>query len=55
MNPVSDQCEAAHVPCIGTIVPWQSWFLGRGGKIGTSADSSFVTGATLAVDGGMLL
>ena len=36
VNPVSDQCEAAHVPCIGTIVPWQSWFLGRGGKIGKS-------------------
>lgn len=40
VNPVSDQCEAAHVPCIGTIVPWQSWFLGRGGKIGTSAATS---------------
>jgi nifR3 family TIM-barrel protein len=33
-------CEAAHVPCIGTIVPWQSWFLGRGGKIGTTAATS---------------
>ena len=40
VNPVSDQCEAAHVPCIGTIVPWQSWFLGRGGKIGTTAATS---------------
>jgi branched-chain amino acid transport system substrate-binding protein len=40
VNPVSDQCEAAHVPCIGTIVPWQSWFLGRGGKIGADAASS---------------
>ena len=40
VNPVSDQCEAAHVPCIGTIVPWQSWFLGRGGKIGSSAATS---------------
>ena len=40
VNPVSDQCEAAHVPCIGTIVPWQAWFLGRGGKIGANAASS---------------
>lgn len=40
VNPVSDQCEAAHIPCIGTIVPWQSWFLGRGGKIGSSPATS---------------
>ena len=40
VNPVSDQCEAAHVPCIGTIVPWRSWFLGRSGKIGTTAATS---------------
>lgn len=31
VNPVSDQCEAAGVPCLGTIVPWQSWFNARGG------------------------
>jgi branched-chain amino acid transport system substrate-binding protein len=29
-NPVSDQCEANHVPCISTVAPWQSWFFGRG-------------------------
>src|SRR5215470_16652368 len=40
VNPVSDQCEAAHVPCLGTIVPWQAWFLGRGGKIGSTAATS---------------
>jgi branched-chain amino acid transport system substrate-binding protein len=40
VNPVSDQCESAHVPCLGTIVPWESWFLGRGGTIGTSAGTS---------------
>jgi branched-chain amino acid transport system substrate-binding protein len=40
VNPVSDQCESAHVPCVGTIVPWQAWFLGRGGKIGSSAATS---------------
>jgi len=34
VNPVSDACEAAGVPCISTVVPWESWFLGRGGKVG---------------------
>jgi branched-chain amino acid transport system substrate-binding protein len=34
VNPVSDACEAAGVPCISTVVPWQAWYLGRGAKIG---------------------
>src|SRR5438094_3299514 len=34
VNPVSDACEAAGVPCISTVVPWEAWFLGRGGKPG---------------------
>jgi branched-chain amino acid transport system substrate-binding protein len=34
VNPVSDACEAAGVPCISTVVPWESWYLGRGGKVG---------------------
>ena len=33
-NPVSDACEAAGVPCISTVVPWESWYLGRGAKPG---------------------
>jgi branched-chain amino acid transport system substrate-binding protein len=33
-NPVSDACEAAHVPCISTVVPWEAWYLGRGAKVG---------------------
>jgi branched-chain amino acid transport system substrate-binding protein len=24
-NPVSDQCEAAQVPCISSVAPWQPW------------------------------
>jgi branched-chain amino acid transport system substrate-binding protein len=32
VNPVSDACEAAGVPCISTVVPWESWYFGRGGK-----------------------
>jgi branched-chain amino acid transport system substrate-binding protein len=34
VNPVSDACEAAGVPCISTVVPWESWYLGRGAKPG---------------------
>jgi len=29
---VSNACEANGVPCITTVVPWQSWFIGRGGQ-----------------------
>ncbi|GAA6142758.1 ABC transporter substrate-binding protein [Hydrogenophaga sp. 5NK40-0174] len=29
-NPVSDACEAAGVPCVSSIVPWQAWYYGRG-------------------------
>jgi branched-chain amino acid transport system substrate-binding protein len=28
-NPVADQCEAAGVPCISTVTPWQPYFFGR--------------------------
>jgi branched-chain amino acid transport system substrate-binding protein len=34
-NPVSDACELNGVPCISTIVPWQPWFFGRGGRTDT--------------------
>ncbi|WP_127805767.1 ABC transporter substrate-binding protein [Hydrogenophaga sp. NH-16] len=30
-NPVSDVCEAAGVPCVTAIAPWQAWFYGRKG------------------------
>ncbi len=32
VNPVSDACEAAGVPCVSTIVPWEAWYFGRGAK-----------------------
>lgn len=32
VNPVADACEAAGVPCISTVVPWQAWYFGRGAK-----------------------
>jgi len=34
VNPVSDACEAAGVPCLGTIMPWEAWYFGRGAKPG---------------------
>lgn len=33
-NPVADACEAAGVPSITSIAPWESFFFGRGGKPG---------------------
>ncbi|RKP53360.1 ABC transporter substrate-binding protein [Pararobbsia silviterrae] len=34
VNPVSDACEAAGVPCIATVMPWEAWYFGRGAKPG---------------------
>lgn len=34
VNPVSDACEAAGVPSLGTVCPLESFFFGRGGKPG---------------------
>jgi len=34
INPVADACEAAGVPCISTVMPWQAWYFGRGAKPG---------------------
>ena len=31
-NPVADACEAAGVPCVTTVAPWQAWFNGRKGN-----------------------
>lgn len=34
VNPVSDACEAAAVPCLATVMPWEAWYFGRGAKPG---------------------
>jgi branched-chain amino acid transport system substrate-binding protein len=34
VNPASDAAEAAGVPCISTVVPWEAWYYGRGAKPG---------------------
>lgn len=31
-NPVADVCEAAGVPCVTTVAPWQAWLFGRNGR-----------------------
>ena len=31
-NPVSGVCEAQGVPCVSTVVPWESWYAGLGGN-----------------------
>ena len=41
VNPVSAACEASGVPCISSVVPWQAWYLGLGGKIGQSTTFKF--------------
>jgi branched-chain amino acid transport system substrate-binding protein len=37
VNPVSDACEAAGVPCVSTVVPWEAWYFGRGAKAGAAS------------------
>jgi branched-chain amino acid transport system substrate-binding protein len=41
-NPVSDQCEAAGVPCVATICPWEIWFNTRGGSATKTFDYTFL-------------
>jgi branched-chain amino acid transport system substrate-binding protein len=35
-NPVADVCEAEGIPCVATVVPWESWYFGRGAKPGST-------------------
>src|SRR5579884_739345 len=32
VNPVADACEAAGIPCLSTVEPWEAWYFGRGAK-----------------------
>jgi branched-chain amino acid transport system substrate-binding protein len=34
VNPVADAAEAAGVPCVTTVAPWEAWYFGRGAKPG---------------------
>jgi branched-chain amino acid transport system substrate-binding protein len=40
-NPVADVCEAAGVPCVTTVAPWQAWLFGRNGKPEKGFDWTF--------------
>ena len=37
INPVADACEAAGVPCLSTVMPWEAWYFGRGAKPGAAS------------------
>ncbi|MHB0979930.1 MAG: ABC transporter substrate-binding protein [Thermoleophilia bacterium] len=41
INPVSDACEAAGVPYIATVCPWEAWYFGRGAKPGEPSPFRF--------------
>ena len=41
VNPASDAAEAAGVPCISTVVPWEAWYFGRGAKPGAPSPFRF--------------
>jgi len=32
VNPVADACEAASIPSLNTVMPWEAFYFGRGGK-----------------------
>lgn len=34
INPVADASEAAGIPCLSTVMPWEAWYFGRGAKPG---------------------
>lgn len=40
-NPVADAAEAAGVPCISTVQPWEAWFFGRKGNPKKGFKSTF--------------
>jgi branched-chain amino acid transport system substrate-binding protein len=37
---VARMCQSAGVPCISTGIPWETWFLARGGKLGETRAKS---------------
>ena len=41
VNPVADAAEAAGVPYVTTVVPWEAWYFGRGAKPGQPSPFRF--------------
>jgi branched-chain amino acid transport system substrate-binding protein len=50
VNPVADACEAAGVPCISTVVPWEAWYFGRGAKPGQPSPFKYTFHFCFGVD-----
>ncbi len=50
INPVSDACEAAGVPCISTVMPWEAWYFGRGAKPGEASPFKYTYHFGFGVD-----
>jgi branched-chain amino acid transport system substrate-binding protein len=50
VNPVSDACEAAGVPCLSTVMPWEAWYFGRGAKPGAPSPYKWTYHFSFGVD-----
>ncbi len=50
INPVSDACEAAGVPCISTVMPWEAWYFGRGAQPGAPSPFKYTYHFGFGVD-----
>ncbi|MCZ7662766.1 MAG: ABC transporter substrate-binding protein [Thermoleophilia bacterium] len=54
VNPVADASEAAGVPCMSAVTPWESWYFGRGAKPGEPSPFKWTyhmsAGVTLLAD-----
>ncbi len=50
INPVSDACEAAGVPCISTVMPWEAWYFGRGAVPGEESPFNYTFHFGFGVD-----
>jgi branched-chain amino acid transport system substrate-binding protein len=50
VNPVSDACEAAGVPCMSSVMPWEAWYFGRGAKPGQPSPFKWTYHFSFGVD-----
>lgn len=49
-NPVADACEAAGVPCLSTVCPWEAWYFGRGAQPGAPSPFKWTYHFSFGVD-----
>jgi branched-chain amino acid transport system substrate-binding protein len=50
INPVSDACEAAGIPCLSAVMPWEAWYFGRGAKPGQPSPFKWTYHFSFGVD-----